>query len=85
MDTADLTHADSELLEGKEGEPACECVHDGDGTLCPAAAEVRVIVVCSDPGCDNAVGVYLLCRECLDVWEEQWVRTGELRLRVLPL
>jgi len=84
MSTADLIHVDDELRE-REARPQCECRHGPDETRCPREADFRVTVLCADDDCDAAAGVYLLCRECLDVWDRQWVRTGQLRLRVLPL
>lgn len=67
--------ADERLL------PPCECTHDDGRSRCRQRARHRVTVVCVAPGCDCAAGVYLLCAECLESWQEH-ARSDGVRLRV---
>lgn len=81
IDTLDL-----DLAPGRPSDrPPCECVHGDEEERCCDEAEFRVTVLCAAVDCTDAAGVYLLCGECLEVWDQQWVRTGELDIRVRPL
>lgn len=77
---------DSELgeLGRTDTAPRCECEHSAaaGAARCPHPAHVRVTLLCTEPGCDNAAHVRLLCPTCLAVWRRRW---PQLRLRVRSL
>jgi hypothetical protein len=83
MTTTGLTRFDH-TLGSTEAVPRCECEHDPGPVQCPDDATFAVTVVCADRACDNATGVYLLCQECLDMWQ-RGVAPGAPRLRVRRL
>jgi len=73
-------------LDYEPDDPQCECRHDAGFELvqCPERAEVRVTVVCAEPGCNCGASVHLVCAECLASWERT-ARANGVRLRVRPL
>jgi len=63
----------------------CECEHDPGPTMCTAAAVFAVTIVCSDPGCEGAVGVCLLCPDCVTTWRRRCAEPGAPDLRIRRL
>ena len=84
MTTTDLTDIFRRLESGSSS-PTCECQHDPGPTACRSVAVFAVTIVCSDPGCHNAVEVYLLCQACLETWRLRVDEHGAPPLRVRRL
>ena len=72
-------------LDTGSSSPTCECQHDPGPSACRSVAVFAVTIVCSGPGCQNAVAVYLLCPPCLEVWRRDAAAPGSARLRVRRL
>lgn len=84
MTTTDLARIFGDLETGSSS-PRCECEHDPGPTTCTAIAVFAVTIVCSDPGCEGAVGVCLLCPDCVDAWRRRCAEPGAPRLRIRRL
>jgi hypothetical protein len=84
MTTTDLPRIFRDLEIGSAS-PRCECQHDPGPTPCRSVAVFAVTVVCSEPGCQGAVKVYLLCPACLDTWRVRAAESGAPSLRVRRL
>ncbi|WP_235737402.1 hypothetical protein [Nocardioides alcanivorans] len=76
----------SRLETDRGRQPPCECVHEAGERRwsCPEVAEFRVTVVCLEAGCDCAVTVHLICRDCLVTWQLK-ARADGVQLRVRAL
>ena len=86
MDTIDQpTPAPVDLDLGLDlAPPRCECEHGEAAEQCAAAAVWVVTVVCTEPGCTDPAGMYLLCQECRTTWRER-ARRDDVGLRVRRL
>ena len=73
------TYDDEELLAGFDEPLRCECEHRA--RPCGSDATHRVVIVCEVEDCEDAAGVYLLCRACMQTWR----REVPYRLRITPL
>ncbi len=84
MDTLDLTRIVREL-GATAAPPRCECQHDPGSVQCPDGAVFAVTIVCSEPGCDCAAGVFLLCDKCWASWRRRAAEPGAPELRARRL
>ena len=84
MTTNDLDRILRDLETGASS-PRCECEHDPGPTQCPSVAAFAATIVCSEPGCQSAVEVYLLCAACMATWRSRSAEQGAPRLRVRRL
>ena len=75
MTTTDLDRILRDLETGSSS-PSCECEHDPGPTTCPSVAVFAVTIVCSEPGCQSAVEVYLLCAACVATWRRRSAEPG---------
>jgi hypothetical protein len=84
MTTANIDRILRDLETGSSS-PRCECEHDPGPTKCSAVAVFAVTIVCSEPECDGAAGVRLLCPDCVATWRSRCAEPGAPQLRIRRL